>query len=364
MIEQKGKVYLLVGMPGTGKSSLRSKLASSSFFSKNGILIQDISPDAEGSWILGKDKETIKKIRERPKNSYSPLYYQEVCKTLENAKKNLILFIADFGGIPNPNEENIFSDKEKILEIADGYILLNAVDDKWKDSLLEKKHLIKYDMPTSRLTNIEFDLFLDEIKTKIEIEFHKLILNNDLSENYKKQINSIIFDQQMIPVNVQDYLDSSNNIESNTLSKISPLENSTSKKYCLFGKGPIYLYTHLIQNLSYCAYFDPKSIDPIIDLPIANRFDISRDRDYKYQIIDLIYNRVNNSIKADSKENFITPFDIPLIDKQKIIEYGTDKLFLEGKLPIWGYMDLFLQLKNVVDIRGIYNKRDDRVIWI
>jgi len=377
----KGRVYLLIGMPGTGKSSLRAKLANSKFFKKNGILVQDISPDAEGSWIFGKNKKIIKKLRERPKNSYSSLYYQEVYNSLKNAKDNLILFIADFGGLPNSNKENPFSDKEKILETADGYIFLKAENDEWENTLPKKnKHILKYDMPTIKLSEKEFDIFLDKTIVEIEKSLKKMIDYENLYDDYEKRTVKIITDNKMIPINMKNYLCDDLDLIENIIKTAEPLVNLPGKNYCLFGKGPIFLYTHLIKNLSYCSYFEPKSANPTISLPIADRIDYNYDlidnnskEKNQNKIIEIKYiseEKRNNDLrnilclKINLKENFIIPYDMPIINKTEIENYNCSSIYIDGKIPIWGYMDLFLQLKNIVRKRGVYNKQVGKIIWI
>jgi len=339
----KGKVYLIIGDPGTGKSTLRQQLANNDFFRGNGILVQDISPDGEGSWTKGKSKEDVREKRERY-HPYSKEYYEGAKKAVVEAKSFLRLFIADMGGKPNPNNIGV-SDKEDLLENADGYIYLKKEGSKWESFLKPGKEKIVFDMPTERLSNKD----LKQIVNELEEIFSKNIEDEKI---YERRLESMMIHKNYIPININNYYVGQENFDIKALADIIALETIKGKKYCFYGKGPVLLTARLLRDLNEFVIFDPKLKDPFVELPIEKRF--------RSKKLDVDYS--NSGVIKINLERFIYPHEIPLLEFSKISNKEASYINCGG--AVWMQMDIFLQLKNVVSKRGLYSKREDRVFWI
>jgi len=342
-----GKVFLIVGGKGSGKSTLRKKMVNHRFFRMNGILIQDLTPDGEGSWINNKPKKEVRELRERldtKDGGYTPDYYKRVPEIMNTAKKNLRLFIGDLGGLPKPDEFGI-SDKAEFIANADGLIHIYKDGDDWGPHLPKDKPIFKFEMPTEIVEN--YNELLDIVCEKLVSKFENYKLESEV--NYNINIQNIVKESEYKYIDVSDYYEHTFNPDK--LSKIKPLPK-INQKYCLIGKGPNYLFAKLTQDLDEFILFDPKIENPFIELPIKNR--ITSDN------MEICYKK--NQIKLHPiKEIFYDLADIPLIT---LFNFSNEKVYLNCKGALWAQLDLFLQLKDKVRLRGLLNMGDKNIHWI
>ncbi len=349
----EGKVYIIVGVPGCGKSTLRRMLLDNkhkNFWTQNGFLIQDISPDGEGSWIFGKNKDEIRRLKQEFKNGfekgYSPSYYKEVVNTLTNLKKYLRLFIGDVGGMP-------LDDKTGIINAADGIIYLRQSQDwnEWDRSLPANKPVLKFELPAEKICKADFETILYEIVEKLYGYFNNEITEPE--EEYDIQIEEFIAGSGYNPVSITKKFNKSR-ISKEDLARCRPL--SPGKKYCLYGRGPVFAYAHLAKNLDHCAVFDPKLADPIVDLPV-----LVRENDKNTVKYEIIQSAGFVKLEFIINERFIRPFDLPLIEVPSGLK---EPVLIGSRASVWAQLDAFLQLKKTGMKRGLVNYREQEEIWL